>query len=191
MQFSLFGAAAAEPALGDLDGLLVAGALWVRSGNGADDRARLSVLVDAEWRVSALLGELAERGLVGERAEAEGGLMAVRTAFLATLVPAAERWTHGARIGPPADLVLSAMGLRLWTIATGHRDELGFLLGTPAIDTVTHRSAGAQLAALGIAAVAIGERSRPGWRLTGAKRLRRFAELVGERPSGCGMDWPS
>ena len=34
-QFSLFGAAAAEPARADLDGLLLAGGQWVRSPAGA------------------------------------------------------------------------------------------------------------------------------------------------------------
>ena len=41
MQFSLFGAAAAQPTLDDLDGVLLAGGHWVRSGDGA----RLSIVV--------------------------------------------------------------------------------------------------------------------------------------------------
>ena len=47
-QFSLFGAAVAEPCVDDLDGVLLAGGHWVRSGTGA----RLSVVVADRWRAS-------------------------------------------------------------------------------------------------------------------------------------------
>jgi hypothetical protein len=73
MQFSLFGAAVAEPTLGDLDGVLLAGGHWVRSGA----LARLSVVVDAEWRAVTLADAFGGLG-VGETAQpivaAEGGL---------------------------------------------------------------------------------------------------------------------
>ena len=58
---------------------------------------------------------------------AEDGL-AVRTAFSPQLTPAAMRWTRGASAGPPQDFALSPGGLRLWAIAAGHRDDVGFLL---------------------------------------------------------------
>jgi hypothetical protein len=51
VQFSLFGADAAEPVRADLDGLMFGRALWVRN----DDQARLSVLVAAGWRGAALV----------------------------------------------------------------------------------------------------------------------------------------
>jgi hypothetical protein len=190
MQFSLFGAAVAEPTRADLDGLLLAGGQWVRSPSGGQDRARLSVLVDAQWRVDALIGELTVRGLPGERAEAENGLKAVRTEFRTDLVPSAERWTKGARMTSPAGLVLTPGGLRLWTIATGHRDDTGYLLGTCDTENPLYRVAGAQLAGLGLAAVGVGERGRPGWRITGIKRLRRLAEVLGDAPRGADKDWP-
>nr|MDQ6937641.1 hypothetical protein [Actinomycetota bacterium] len=129
MQFSLFGAEVAEPTRLDLDGLLLAGAWWVQAGQGQAHRARLSVLVDADWRVPALLTELERRDLPGERADAEAGRLAVRTAFRTDLVPAARRWTHGALVSPPADLTLSPGGLRLWALAAGHRDDAGYVLG--------------------------------------------------------------
>lgn len=191
MQFSLFGAEVAEPTRLDLDGLLLAGAWWVQAGQGEAHRARLSVLVDADWRVPALLTELGRRDLPGERADAEAGQLAVRTAFRTDLVPAARRWTRGALVSPPADLALSPGGLRLWALAAGHRDDAGYVLGTASVQSRTHRVAGAQLAALGMPAVGIGERGRPGWRITGVKRLRRIAELIGEAPPGCGRDWPT
>lgn len=191
MQFSLFGAAVAEPTRADLDGLLLAGALWVRSGTDATDRARLSVLVDAQWRAEALLAEFADRALAGELVDAENGLRAVRTEFRADLVAPAQRWTMGARVAPPAGLALTAGGLRLWTIASGRRDDTGYLLGTCDTESPIYRVAGAQLAGLGLAAVGVGERGRPGWRITGVKRLRRFAELLGEPPPCAGGDWPA
>jgi hypothetical protein len=194
MQFSLFGAAVAEPTRADLDGLVLAGGSWVRAGGDDGDRARLSVLVDSSWRAQALVGEFAARDLDAESVPVEGAtsaLVAVRTPFRADLVVAAQRWTKGARYAPPPDLALAAGGLRLWTIAAGHRDDVGYLLGTADIESPVHRAAGAQLAALGLAAVGVGERGRPGWRITGLKRLRRFAELLGEPPAGAVPHWPA
>ena len=54
-----------------------------------------------------------------------------------------------------------------------------------------HRAGGAQLAAVGLAAVSIGDRGGPGWRITGIKRVRRLAELLGEPPidAGRGLAW--
>ena len=189
MQFSLFGAAVAAPTRADLDGLLLAGAQWVR--DGAADTARLSVLVADGWRVEALIEGFAQRELPARAMHAEDGRPGVQTDFRADLMPEARRWTRGARMSPPPDLTLSAGGLRLWTIAAGHRDETGFLLGTVDIDDPIHRIAGSQLAGLGLAAVGVGERGRPGWRITGLKRLRRCAELLGEPPAGAGTDWPA
>ena len=60
MQFSLFGAQAADAVLTDLDGLLLAGGDWVRAERGW--AARLSVLVDQWWRADALMAELDHRG---------------------------------------------------------------------------------------------------------------------------------
>jgi hypothetical protein len=191
MQFSLFGAEVAEPTRADLDGLVLAGGWWVRSTAAGAEQARLSVLVDDEWRVGALQDELLRRDLPGEAAPAENGLRAVRTDFRADLIDAALRWAKGARFAPPADLQLEPGGLRLWTIASGHRDDSGYLLGTADIESPIHRAAGGQLAALGLPAVGVGERGRPGWRITGQKRLRRFAELLGEPPPGAVAHWPS
>lgn len=192
MQFSLFGAAVAAPTAQDLDGIVLAGGQWVRA---QADGARLSVLVDQPWRATALAAELALRNEPAELVEVghtgSNGLIDVRTALRRELVPAAQRWTRGARLVPPPDLALTSGGLRLWAIAKGYRVDSGYLLVTPGTESGLHRAAGAQLAALGLAAVGVGERGRPGWRLTGVKRVRRFAELVGEPPAGAGVDWPS
>ncbi len=188
MQYSLFGAAAAEPTLDDLDGVLLAGGHWVRSASGA----RLSVVVADRWRADALAEAFAVRGVGAADAvvAAEGGL-AARTALHPDLVGQAGRWTRGASEGPPPGFVLTAGGLRLWAIAAGTSDEVGYLLATDEADDTIHLTGGAQLARLGLAAVSIGHRGGPGWRITSVKRMRRLAELVGEPPYGGEAVWPS
>ncbi|HJQ02199.1 MAG TPA: hypothetical protein VJ851_11400 [Jatrophihabitans sp.] len=189
VQFSLFGAQAADAVLADLDGLLLAGGQWVRAERGW--AARLSVLVDRPWRVDALLAELDYRGLSCDTVPAPGGLIAVRTPITELLCRQAERWTRGAALRVPPDLALSASGLRLWAIAGGRSEETGYLLSTPGErddDSSLHRAAGRQLAGLGIPAAGLTGRGGPGWRITSARRLRRLAELLGEPPAGA--DWP-
>ncbi len=141
-QFSLFGAAVAPPDRTDLDGVLLAlEAGWVRSDSGA----RLSVIVTDRWRADALVEEFHVRG-VGCRSDdpsivpAENGL-AVRTGFSADLLPYAQLWTRGANQGPPPSFVLTSGGLRLWCIAAGRRDEVGYLLATAEPDGSTHTAA--------------------------------------------------
>lgn len=193
-QFSLFGAAVSPPALEDLDGVLLAGGWWVR----ADGGARLSVIVTDRWRADALVEEFYVRGVACAGTDpsvvtAENGL-AVRTGFAAELLPYAQLWTRGANQGPPADFTLGAGGLRLWCIAAGRRDELGYLLATAEPDGSTHTLAGAQLARLGVPAVSLshprGAHAGPGWRVSSAKRMRRLVELVGPAPVAAGEDWP-
>lgn len=206
-QFSLFGAAVAEPSLDDLDGILLAGGHWVRSG----DRARLSVVVADRWRAEALAAEFTLRGIADAAGDvdepavspAESGF-AARTAFRAELRPHADRWTRGANLVPPAGLVLAPGGLRLWAVAAGRPDDVGYLLatspaghprvgaGTPAApDDPVHLAGGAQLARLGLAAVSLSQRGGPGWRVTSAKRIRRLAELLGAAPDGAAAAWPA
>ena len=192
MQFSLFGAAVAEPGLDDLDGVLLAGGHWVRSG----PTARLSIVVSDPWRASALTAAFAERKIADQQGvrDAEFGY-AVRTEFSTDLAVHAQRWTRGANEGPPPGFVLSAGGLRLWAIASGRMDQAGYILATADEDDSMrdsiHQAAGAQLARLGLAAVSLSSRLGPGWRITSARRLRRLAELLGDAPDGVGMDWPS
>ena len=182
-QFSLFGAAAATPDLGDLDGVLLAGGHWVRSGTAA----RLSIVVTDRWRADALGEEFEARGVGGDTVAAEDGY-SVRTAFAAELMLHANRWSRGANEGPPPGFDLTAAGLRLWTIATGRTDDTGYLLGTARPDSPLHMAAGSQLSRHGLAAVSLSQRPGPGWRITSAKRLRRLVELVGAAPADA--DWP-
>jgi hypothetical protein len=186
-QFSLFGAEAAAPTLGDLDGVLLAGGHWARSRAGA----RLSVVVADRWRGDALAAAFAEREVGGADAivAAESGF-GVRTAFSKQLLDAAGRWTRGANEGLPRGFRLGAGGLRLWAIAAGRRDDAGYLLATAAPNDPIHQAAGAQLSRLGVAAVSLA-RGGPGWRVTSAKRLRRLTELLGPAPAGGELDWPA
>ena len=182
-QFSLFGAAVAEPTLADLDGILLAGGWWVH----VDGVARLSVVVEDRWRADALLEEFAIRGV---EAEPDDGIVAaeagfgVRTGFHSVLNPHAARWSRGANAEPPQDFVLTAGGLRLWAVAAGRRDDVGYLLATALPDDRTHMAGGAQLSRLGLAAVSLAGRGGPGWRITSAKRIRRLGELLGPAPAG-------
>ena len=194
-QFSLFGAAVAAPTLADLDGVLLAGGWWVRQ----DEHARLSVIVAERWRAEAIAGEFSLRsvGCVGEEqaiTAAEAGLC-VRTGFHTTLLEPARAWTRGANQGPPADLALTAAALRLWCLAAGRRDDVGYLLATAEPDDAIHTAGGAQLSRHGVPAVSVshtrGAHSSPGWRVSSAKRIKRLAELVGPAPDGAGEDWPS
>ncbi len=186
-QFSLFGAAVAEPVLDDLGGVLLGGGHWVRSPSGA----RLSVVVADRWRADALAAAYAARGVSGPDAviAAEGGF-AARTGFSPDLVAVAGQWTRGAIEGPPPGFVLTPGGLRLWAITAGHPDEVGYLLATAEPDDAVHLAGGAQLSRLGLAAVSISARGGPGWRITSLKRIRRLVELLGEAPAGAEQMWP-
>jgi hypothetical protein len=186
-QFSLFGAEAASPELTDLDGVLLAGGHWVRSSSGA----RLSVVVADRWRADALASAFEDRGVGGPDAvvPAASGF-GVRTAFREELGEHAARWTRGANQDLPLGFRLAAGGLRLWAIAAGRLDDVGYLLATADADDPIHRAAGAQLSRLGVAAVALAQRGGPGWRVTSARRMRRLVELLGPAPAGGETDWP-
>jgi len=187
-QFSLFGAAVAEPCLEDLDGVLLAGGWWVH----VEGVARLSVIVEDRWRAESLAEEFALRGVGAEPddgiVDAEAGC-GVRTAFSPALNPYAARWSRGANAEPPAGFELTAGGLRLWAIAGGRRDDVGYLLATALPDDRTHVAGGAQLSRLGLAAVSLVGRGGPGWRITSAKRIRRLGELLGPAPQGADGVW--
>jgi hypothetical protein len=189
MQFSLFGAEVAQPQLHDLDGLILAGGDFTRADQ--DRIARLSVVVDSPWRVLALQAEFARRGLTSDVAPAPSGGTTVRSEFSTDVGGLAGRWVRSAVSRLPADLELSASGLRLWCIANGQVEPVGYLLGVGDPGGPIHRAAGAQLARLGVAAVEVSGRASAGWRVTSTKRIRRLAELVGESPDGGQAQWPA
>jgi hypothetical protein len=200
VQLSLFGAGAAPAALDDLEGLLVGRGRLARRG----DAYRLSVVLSAPgWRVAALRAALADRGLVDaedpEDVVAVDGLPAVRTAFSPALGPLARAWTRGAVTAPPASLRLDGPRLRLWAISAGRPDDHGYLLGLAENDPDAFggsandpwRRVGAALAEEGVPATPLGRRGGgPAYRVSGARRLARLRELVGDPPPDAGPDWP-
>ena len=127
-QFSLFGAAAAEPSLDDLDGVLLAGGHWVRTRRGA----RLSVVVAERWRADALAAAFAAAGS-GRRRRDRGRRGRLRRSARPSPPSSSEhaaRWSRGANrpaAGVRADRRrAAAVGDR-----SRARDEVGYLLDRP------------------------------------------------------------
>jgi hypothetical protein len=187
-QLSFLTAGTQPPAVADLEGLLLGMAQLVRLGG----TARMSVLVDGQWRVGAVLAAYEERGLRGETASTLERHTAVRTPFVRTLLPLAERWVRGAVKAVPARWSLDGTRLRLWAIAAGQADEHGYLLRLGHSDIAVWEPAGAALAAAGLPASFVGARTDgPAYRLVGRRRMARLREYIGEPPDGAPAGgWP-
>lgn len=192
-QLSLFSAAAREPRITDLDGLLAGGGQVVRRGS----TARISVVVDAGWRRDALVGQLASLGVAAESepAQREDGsaATAVRTPWLAELRPVADAWSRGAVKLPPPHWQLDGARLRWWCIAGGVAAAAMYSLALGPHDERAWPAVGAALAAAGIPGLLVGPRADgPAYRIVGRRRLSRLRELVGDPPAGVAAgDWPA
>src|SRR3954447_12748309 len=114
-QLSLFSAAAREPQVADLEGLLAGSGQVVRRG----DVARISVVVPAGWRAEALLAEMAALGPGGGLDRSEPGGSTVRTPWLPELRGIADAWTLGAVKVPPTGWALDGARMRWWCLAEG------------------------------------------------------------------------
>ncbi|WP_372492381.1 hypothetical protein [Micromonospora cabrerizensis] len=190
-QLVFFGAEAAEPTVADLAGLLAGPGEVVRMGG----TARLSVQVDAAWRVHVLVAELAARGLAASWAPTEGERHAVRTSYTRVLKPLAAAWLHGSAKRPPATFHLTGRRLRLWLAAAGTPeppDALLLRLGADDQEECWERI-GVALAAAGLAGTLLNpSEGGPAYRITGRRRLARLAELVGEPPQAAPPQaWPT
>ncbi|MFG1838746.1 hypothetical protein ACGFH8_09970 [Micromonospora sp. NPDC049175] len=189
-QLVFFGAEAAEPTVADLAGLLAGPGEVVRMGG----TARLSVQVDAAWRVHVLVAELASRGLAASWEPTEGERHAVRTSYTRVLKPLAAAWLHGTAKRPPATFHLTGRRLRLWLAAAGTPEPPdGFLLRVGADDRECWEPIGVALAAAGLAGTLLspGE-GDPAYQITGRRRLARLAELVGRPPRAAPAGaWPT
>ncbi|MDQ1695383.1 MAG: hypothetical protein QOJ03_736 [Frankiaceae bacterium] len=190
---SLFSAAAREPQITDLEGLLAGSGQVVRRGG----TARISVVVDPGWRVEALVAELAAVGIeaeVGdpEAADASAGL-AVGTPWLAELRAVADAWTRGAVKAPPPGWAIDGARLRWWCVAAGSAAPTMYTLALGANDEPAWPAVGAALAAAGIPGLLVGPRADgPAYRIVGQRRLNRLRELVGDPPAGTPVGaWPS
>lgn len=187
-QLSLFGVEANDPATGDLAGLLAGPGEVVRMGG----TARVSIVVDAAWRVHVLVAELARRGLTASwigRVEEQHG---VRTSYTTRLAPLSASWLRGTVKRPPPGFFLNGPRLRLWAAAAGRAEQFGFVLRLGPADEGCWEAVGAALAAIGLPGVLLDPGAGgPAYRITGRRRLARLAELVGDRPPAAPpAQWP-
>nr|WP_239118275.1 hypothetical protein [Actinoplanes ferrugineus] len=237
-QLPFFGAETTEPSPTDLAGLLAGPGRLGRMGG----TARVSVEVDAAWRVHVLVAELVARGLVAhwrpveppaanpptpeppgderfapseqdpeeevaetdklstgdaatavQAAEAASGEAEVEeaelrprfevlTAYSSRLIGLARAWPEVSE-----QLFLSGPRLRLWVAAAGAPVPGGYALGL---------DPGQDVAAIDAALVRAGLAGRLSddgthLRIMGKRRVRRLAELVGERPEAAPEEmWP-
>ncbi|MFE9694629.1 hypothetical protein [Micromonospora sp. NPDC005806] len=186
-QPSLFSTEAADPSLADLAGLLAGPGEVVRMGG----TARLSMVVDAAWRVHVLVAELGARGVPASWEPTEDGRHLVRTAYATTLAPLATAWLRGAAKRPPTGFHLNGRRLRLWLAAAGAADPAGFLLRLGA-DEDCWPPVRTALAAVGLPGAFVEPaEGGPAYRIGGRRRLARLAELVGDRPAAAPTtEWP-
>ena len=185
-QLSFFSAEAMPPAVTDLSGQLAGPGQAVTT----DGRARVSVVVDAQWRADALAERIGETGVAVEVASSEEGNPLVRTGSVTELAPLASLWTRGAVKAVPPGWVPGSRELRLWAFAAGYTEHDGarFVLGLDPHAPDTHAPLAQSLMRAGIAPTLIGTRgANPGLRIAGRRRLTRLMENIGEPPPGA--DW--
>ncbi|MBE9374162.1 hypothetical protein IQ251_06845 [Saccharopolyspora sp. HNM0983] len=189
-QLSFFSAEARQPAIGDLAGVLCGPGQAVAFGRGT--AARLSVVLDAEWRARSLAGACAERGVQAQVGRSDEGWPLVRTAFRADLTGLAGAWLRGAIKSVPRGFTPDGAALRIWVLAAGRPEPGGYRLELDPHAPGTHGELAGALARCGLAAKPVGARSgQPALRLTGKRRLARLAELVGPVPDGAiERTWP-
>jgi hypothetical protein len=184
-QLSFFTAEAVPPAVADLSGVLAASGQIVLVGAPDVQGARLSVVVDQQWRASALAEMIREAGLVPETGSTDEGSPLVRTAVDSALVDIAAEWTRGAVKTVPPRWLPGPRELRAWTLAAGSPEGDHYLLGLDPHAPDTHSPLASALMRVGIAPTLIGTRGgHPALRISGRRRLSRLVENVGEHPDG-------
>jgi hypothetical protein len=188
-QLSFFSAESVPPAVADLTGVLAAAGQVVTVGTGA----RLSVVVDALWRATALAEMMVATGLQAEVSRTEEDTPLVRTAVDVRLLEIATDWTRGAVKTVPADWLPGPRELRAWTLAAGSPEADRYLLGLDPHAPDTHSPLASALMRIGIAPTLIGTRgAHPALRISGRRRLSRLVETVGQPPDGADAEaaWP-
>ncbi|MCV7422325.1 hypothetical protein H7K45_17395 [Mycobacterium yunnanensis] len=182
-QLSFFSAEAVPPAVADLTGILAGPGQVVVVGQGKDRAARLSVVVDAQWRAEALAAMIADAGLVAEIGRTDENTPLVRTAPDPLLSAIATSWTRGAVKTVPPQWLPGPRELRAWTLAAGMPEADRYLLGLDPHAPDTHTALAAAMMRVGIAPTLIGTRgTHPALRISGRRRLSRLVENVGEPP---------
>ncbi|MEB3022241.1 hypothetical protein [[Mycobacterium] crassicus] len=178
-QLSFFSAESVPPSVTDLTGVLAGPGQIVVAGGGA----RLSVVVDRQWRAVALAELIADAGLAPEITRTEEDTPLVRTAVDPRLRLLADQWTRGAVKTVPPGWLPGPRELRAWTLAAGAPEADRYLLGLDPHAPDTFAPLASALMRVGIAPTLIGTRgNRPALRITGRRRLSRLVENVGESP---------
>ena len=180
-QPSLFGVGATDPTPDDLVGLLAGPGRPGRMGG----TGRVSVEVDAAWRVHALMAELATRHLAASWEPGERpGWYVVRTAYTVRLARLVAAWLDDGGKRSPPRLFLGGHALRLWVAAAGTCTADGYLLRLDRDGDRGWPQVGEALRAVGLpAALVTSSDQGPAYRITGRRRLARLVELIGERPA--------
>jgi len=183
-QLSFFSAESVPPAVADLTGILAAPGQVVLVGSGAQQGARLSVVVDRLWRAEALAEMIADTGLAAEIGRTDENTPLVRTAVDRRLTAMAAAWTRGAVKTVPPQWLPGPRELRAWTLAAGTPEATDrYLLGLDPHAPDTHTALASAMMRVGIAPTLIGTRgSHPALRISGRRRLLRLVENVGEPP---------
>ena len=192
-QLSFFSAESVPPAVADLTGMLAASGQVVLMGTGAEQAARLSVVVDAAWRAEALAEMVADAGLQPEITRTDENAPLVRTAVDPRLASIAAQWTRGAVKTVPPQWLPGPRELRAWTLASGTPEADRYLLGLDPHAPDTHSALASAMMRVGIAPTLIGTRgARPALRISGRRRLSRLVENVGEPPghTEAFLSWP-
>lgn len=190
-QLSFFSAESVPPTVTDLGGLLAAQGQVVTSREGA----RVSVVVDSEWRAEAIAEMMREAELDAEIGRSEEGRPLVRTAAVPQLSELAARWTRGAVKAVPAGWIPSTREQRAWVLASGRVELDGqrYVLGLDPHAPDTHVVLAQSLMRAGVAPTIVGIRgSSPGLRISGRRRLMHLAENIGQAPDhpDARSNWP-
>lgn len=190
-QLSFFSAEAVPPAVTDLGGLLAAQGQVVTSGG----RARISVVVDDEWRAVAVAELIEEAGVPAQIGRTEEGHPLVRTAAVPELVPLAMQWTRGAVKAVPIGWIPGSREQRAWVLAAGRVEADGerYVLGLDPRAPDTHPVLAQSMMRAGIAPTLIGTHGgAPGLRISGRRRLMRLGENIGQPPDNpeARRNWP-
>lgn len=184
-QLSFFSAESVPPGVADLAGLLAGPGQVVLVGSGAQQGARLSVVVDHLWRAEGIAEMITDAGLQPEITRTDEDTPLVRTVVDARLVPLAVEWTRGAVKTVPALWLPGPRELRAWTLSAGNPEaDDRYLLGLDPHAPDTHPVLASAMMRVGIAPTLIGTRgSRHALRISGRRRLSRLVETVGEPPT--------
>jgi hypothetical protein len=184
-QLSFYSAEANRPRAGDLAGLLCCQGQLAEFARTA---ARLMLPLDERWRARQIRLALAERGIDATHTITEEGSHGVRTAFRADLLALAEEWTKEGEKFAPSGLTLDGGALRLWVLAAGGWLGSSYLLGLDPEAPGTYDTVRGALGNAGMPATLQGT----GLRISGRRRLRRLAELVGRAPAAdAEAHWPA